>query len=117
MSASHHRLDNLIAIIDVNNQQADGPSTRTLGFEPLADKWQAFGWRTWRVDGNDVSALIAAFDAARADAAPQPRAIICDTLMGKGVPFLEARDKTHFIRVDEHEWAMALEQLGQRTGA
>jgi transketolase len=112
MSASHHRLDNLIAIVDVNNQQADGPSGRTLGFEPLDDKWRAFGWQVWRVDGNDLRALLQAFDAARAATAPLPRVILCDTLMGKGVAFLEAREKTHFIRVEADEWALALEQLG-----
>ena len=51
MSASHHGLSNLVAIVDVNNVQADGPSTRVLGFEPLADKWRAFGWFVQRVDG------------------------------------------------------------------
>jgi transketolase len=111
MSAAHHRLDNLITIVDVNNQQADGPSRKVLGFEPLVDKWRAFGWKTWRVDGNDVDALVGAFERSRNSASDMPRVIICDTLMGKGVPFLEQRDKTHFIRVDEHEWALAIEQL------
>lgn len=115
LSASHHRLDHLIAIVDVNNQQADGPSRQMLGVEPLADKWRAFGWETWRVDGNDIGALVAAFSAARDSTAAAPRVVICDTLMGKGVPFLEQREKTHFIRVDESEWALALEQL--RAGA
>ena len=115
MSASHHGLNNLIVLVDVNNQQADGPSGETLAFEPLADKWRAFGWETWRVDGNDISALLTAFDAARTSMGTAPRVIICDTLMGKGVPFLERREKTHFIRVDDDEWALALKQL--RAGA
>lgn len=113
MSASHWQLDNLIAIVDVNNQQADGYSSEILSFEPIVDRWQAFGWFTQRVDGNDLKALVAAFDAARTFAGTQPRVIICDTKMGKGVPFLEAREKTHFIRVEEHEWAMALDHLEQ----
>lgn len=111
MSASHWRLDNLIAVIDVNNQQADGPSSAVLGFEPLQAKWEAFGWFAQRVDGNDVEALMLAFDRARSLDEPRPRVIICDTLMGKGVPFLETRDKTHFIRVDAHEWDLALAEL------
>src|SRR3954469_19857576 len=65
MGAAHHRLDNLICLVDVNNQQADGPSGKVLGFEPLADKWAAFGWHVQRVDGNDLAAVLAAFDAAR----------------------------------------------------
>lgn len=111
MSASHWKLDNLIAIIDVNNQQADGYSSEVLAFEPIVDRWEAFGWFTQRVDGNDLNALVAAFDAARQHPGAQPRVIICDTRMGKGVPFLESREKTHFIRVDEHEWDLALNHL------
>ena len=111
MSASHWKLDNLIAIVDVNNQQADGYSSEVLAFEPIVDRWQAFGWFTQRVDGNDLDALVKAFDAARDHPAHQPRVIICDTKMGKGVPFLETREKTHFIRVDEHEWDVALNNL------
>jgi len=113
MSASHWRLDNLIAIIDVNNQQADGHSSEILAFEPIVERWQAFGWYAQRVDGNDIDALVAAFDAARAWPQAQPRVIICDTRMGKGVPFLETREKTHFIRVDADEWDKALTALEQ----
>ena len=111
LSASHWKLGNLIAIVDVNNQQADGPSTQTLGFEPLADKWRAFGWWVARVDGNDIDAVLTAFDDARAVTAAVPRVILCDTLMGKGVPFLENRDKTHFIRIEPEEWDSALKAL------
>jgi transketolase len=111
MSASHWKLDNLIAIVDVNNQQADGRSSEVLAFEPIVDRWQAFGWFTQRVDGNDLDALVEAFDAARSHGGTQPRVIICDTRMGRGVPFLETREKAHFIRVDEHEWNLALNHL------
>ena len=104
LSASHWRLGNLIAIVDVNNQQADGPSSQMLAFEPLAEKWRAFGWWVTRVDGNDLDAVLGAFDAARALPDARPRIILCDTLMGKGVPFLETRDKTHFIRIEPEEW-------------
>lgn len=111
MSASHWKLDNLIALVDVNNQQADGHSSEVLAFEPIVDRWQAFGWFVQRVDGNDLEQVVRAFDAARQHPLAQPRVIICDTRMGKGVPFLENREKTHFIRVDEHEWDLALEVL------
>ena len=111
MSAAHWQLDNLIGIVDVNNQQADGPSTQIMAFEPLVEKLEAFGWFVQRVNGNDLDAVVAAFDAARAHRAPQPRMIVCDTKMGCGVPFLEAREKNHFIRVDAHEWQLALKAL------
>ena len=111
LSAGHWRLDNLIAIVDVNNMQADGPSAQTLGFEPLAAKWEAFGWHVQRIDGHDLAALATAFDQARAWQPPQPRVILCDTVMAKGVPFLEARERAHFLRVEPDEWAEALRVL------
>jgi len=111
LSASHWKLDNLIALVDVNNQQADGPSSNVLSLEPIADKWQAFGWHVQRVDGNDLNALVAAFDRARMLKEPRPRVIICDTRMCKGVPFLEGREKTHFIRVEADEWQRTLDTL------
>ena len=113
MSAAHYKLDNLIAMVDVNNQQADGPSNSVMAFEPLAPKMQAFGWFTQRIDGNDLPAVVAAFDAAMAHTGPEPRMIVCDTKMGFGVPFLEAREKNHFIRVDAHEWQLALAALDE----
>jgi transketolase len=119
MSAAHHGLSNLICLVDINNQQADGPSTKILGFEPLADKWAAFGWHVQRVDGNDMIAVLAAFDTARNLTEAKPRVILFNTLMGKGVPFLETRDKNHFIRVDPPEWQKALQILddAQAQGA
>ncbi|CAN7726127.1 transketolase [Variovorax sp. LjRoot290] len=119
MSAAHHQLSNLVCLVDINNQQADGPSGKVLGFEPLADKWAAFGWHVQRVDGNDLPAVVAAFDTARTLADARPRVILVDTLMGKGVPFLEQREKNHFIRVDPPEWQQAIDHLDQtqREGA
>lgn len=111
MSASHHQLSNLINLVDINRQQADGPSHDILQFEPLVDKWLAFGWHVQRVDGNDLEAVIHAFDQARAVTDDKPRVILFDTLMGKGVPFLEAREKNHFIRVEPEEWQQALAAL------
>ena len=113
MSAAHHKLSNLICMVDVNNQQADGNSNKVLGFEPLADKWLAFGWHVQRVNGNDLAAVVAAFDVARHLKEERPRVILCDTLMGKGVPFLEQREKNHFIRVDPPEWQKAIAILDE----
>ncbi|WP_018459025.1 transketolase [Bradyrhizobium sp. WSM4349] len=110
-SAGHYKLDNVIGIVDVNNQQADGPSTQVMAFEPLVDKLQAFGWFVQRVNGNDLNAVVAAFDAAKSHPELKPRMIVADTLMGKGVPFLEQREKSHFIRVEPHEWRLALAAL------
>ena len=111
MSAGSHKLDNLIGIVDVNNMQADGPSTAILNFEPLVPKFEAFGWYVQRVDGNDIEALVAAFDNARQVTINKPRIVICDTKMGRGVPFLEERERNHFLRVEPEEWVKALEIL------
>ena len=116
MSAGSYKLDHLIAIVDVNNQQADGPSTEILNFEPLAPKFEAFGWYTQRVDGNDIEAVAAAFDKARGLTEPKPRVVICDTRMGKGIPFLEERERNHFLRVEPDEWQKALAILDAGRG-
>ena len=111
MSATQWRLDNLICIVDFNNQQADGPSRDALAVGAEAPKWAAFGWHAQEVDGNDLDALVAAFDAARALTEPKPRVIICNTKMCKGVDFLENREITHFVRVEADEWSRALAKL------
>jgi len=113
MSASSHELDNLIAVVDFNNQQADGFSQEMLCTEPLEDKWRAFGWHVQRVDGNDIDSVAEAFDIARNLEAKQPRIIICDTKMAKGVPFLEERERNHFLRVEPHEWEEAIRILDE----
>lgn len=113
MSAVQWQLDNLIAIVDFNNQQADGPTRAALAVGAEAPKWAAFGWYAQEVDGNDLEALVAAFDNARNHPAPCPRAIICNTRMCKGVPFLEERESNHFIRVEQDEWAKALAILDE----
>ncbi|SMX41585.1 transketolase [Maliponia aquimaris] len=111
MAARAHHLDNLICIVDFNDQQADGPTTQALAQGAEAPKWAAFGWHAQEVDGNDLDALVAAFDTARQLAEPRPRVIICRTQMCKGVPFLEEREITHFVRVAPEEWARAIALL------
>ena len=110
MSCVHHGLDNVTAIVDVNALQADGPTAGVLRTEPVTDKWRAFGWHALRVDGNDVEALVDAFDELRAHRG-SPSVLICDTRIGRGVPLLETREKAHFMRVEEHEWQAARTQL------
>jgi transketolase len=113
MGASHHRLGNLIAMVDINALQADGPTEGVLRTEPVADKWAACGWFTQRVDGNDVDALLTAFDAVAERAQPDgtPAVILCDTRIGRGVPMLEQREKAHFMRIDADEWQICRDQL------
>ena len=113
MGASHHRLGNLTAMVDINALQADGPTAGVLRTEPVADKWAACGWFVQRVDGNDVDALLDAFDDV-ADSEPvtgTPSVILCDTRIGRGVPLLENREKAHFMRIDADEWQLCRDQL------
>ena len=109
MAGAHHGLGNLYAFIDCNNQQADGPPAKVMGLEPLHAKWAAFGWHTQRVNGNDPAAILAALAAAHATPG-RPHAIVLDTLMGRGVPLFEQREKNHFIVAPE-EWTVAKSQL------
>jgi transketolase len=113
MGAAHHRLGHLIAMVDINALQADGPTAGVLRTEPVADKWAACGWYVQRVDGNDVDAMLSAFDTVKERAAPigVPSVILCDTRIGCGVPLLEAREKAHFMRIDPDEWQICRDQL------
>jgi transketolase len=110
LACAHHDLDNVTAIVDVNGLQADGPTPGVLQVEPITDKWQAFGWHAVRVDGNDIEALVTAFDGLR-EHRGSPSVLICDTRVGRGAPLLENREKAHFMRVEKHEWQVARDQL------
>lgn len=113
MGASHHQLGHLTALVDINALQADGHTGTVLRTEPVADKWAAAGWFVRRVDGNDVGALLDAFDsvAAQSSRTGQPSVILCDTRVGKGVPLLENREKAHFMRIEADEWQVCRDQL------
>lgn len=113
MGAHHHQLGNLTAMVDINALQADGKTDAVLRTEPVTEKWESFGWYTQRVDGNNMTELLAAFDNAASQAAAEgrPSVILCDTKVGRGVPLLEEREKAHFMRIEEHEWQLCREQL------
>jgi transketolase len=101
MLAGYKDLDSLVAVIDVNRVQADGPLV--LEVEPLAEKLRAFGWWAEDVNGNDIPELLAGFKAA-SEVSDRPKALICHTEMGAGVPLIENRERNHFVRVAAHEW-------------
>jgi transketolase len=113
MGAHHHGLGNLTVLVDINALQADGKTDTVMRIEPVADKWAASGWFVQRVDGNDVGALLEAFDAVaqESERGGRPSVILCDTRVGRGVPLLEDREKAHFMRIDESEWTTCREQL------
>ena len=114
MSASHFKLDGLVALVDCNGIQADGPVV--LDMEPVADKWRAFGWDVTEIDGNDMNAIVGALMLARAQNG-KPKAIILRTLPGKGVARIETSEKSHFFRVDVKEWDGIIAEFEQSVGA
>ncbi|WP_084499953.1 transketolase [Brevibacterium album] len=109
--AAHHGLDNLIAIVDFNDQQADGKSTDMLSMEDAGAKWEAFGWFVRRCDGNDIAAVLGCLEELRTLSDPRPRVLIADTQLGRGVDFLERREKLHFMKVAPEEWELARKAL------
>ncbi|WP_136616542.1 MULTISPECIES: transketolase [Mesorhizobium] len=113
MSASHFRLDGLVALIDCNGIQADGPVV--LDMEPVADKWRAFGWETSEIDGNDMTAVVGAMAGAR-ERNGKPKAIVLRTLPGKGVPRIESSEKSHFFRIDVAQWDGIIAEFEKSVG-
>ncbi|MCZ4538246.1 transketolase [Gordonia terrae] len=116
MGAHHHQLGNLIAMVDMNALQADGPTAGVLNIEPVEQKWEAAGWFVRRVNGNDPAALLEAFDDVASRATPRgaPAIVICDTRVGYGAAILEEREKAHFMRIEDHEWQICRDQLTER---
>jgi transketolase len=108
--AAHHRLGNLIAVVDYNKIQSLAPVAETLGLEPFADKWRAFGWNVARIDGHDHDALRAAF-AAIAPSAARPTCLLLDTVKGKGISFMEHSVLWHYRTPQGDEFAAALAEL------
>ena len=114
MAAGHFCLDGLVALVDCNGIQADGPLV--LDMEPVAEKWRAFGWDVTEIDGNDMHAIIGALMLARAKNG-KPKVIILRTLPGKGVAKIEASEKSHFFHVDVAEWDGIIADFEQKMGA
>ena len=94
MFASHHRLDNLIAIVDRNGLQQTGTTESIVSIEPIAKKWEAFGWEVFEVDGLDIKEIIDALDSAE-KIRNKPKVIIAYTIKGKGVPIIEWKQASH----------------------
>lgn len=94
MSAAHHKLSNLIAIVDRNMVQIDGKVSEVMEIEPLADKWRAFGWSVHERDGNNIPSLLNAF-ADIEKKSQNPSVIIANTLMSKGIPEIEGDYRWH----------------------
>jgi transketolase len=114
LSASSQRLGQLVAIVDRNRLTMDGFTEQEVPLEPLAGKWEQFGWRSITCDGHDHDALCAALDQAFAPQSQSPAVIIACTVKGKGVDFMENEAKWHYGALDSHllERALGSVRLG-----
>ncbi len=110
MFAGHHKLSNLVAVIDYNRMQSLASTDETLTLEPFADKWTAFGWESIEIDGHDHDELRRALDADVA-ANAKPRVVIAHTVKGKGVSFMEDRVLWHYRPPNSEELALALAEV------
>ncbi|MBL8086759.1 MAG: transketolase [Chthonomonas sp.] len=108
--AGHHKLDNLIAVVDFNKIQSLAPVADTLQLEPFADKWRAFGWAVYECDGHDHAAIKAQFEAMRAETG-KPKVLLAHTTKGKGVSFMENTVLWHYRTARGHEFDRALAEL------
>ena len=111
MSAANYKLNNIIAFVDVNGIQADGKVESVMKTEPLHEKFKAFNFNVQRVNGNSITQLMEAVDNAKASTEEKPNIILCDTVPGKGVPFLIGHPKSHFVSLDDESWTRAYEEL------
>lgn len=106
MFAAHHRLANLVALVDLNGQQALGSTREVLSLDPLADRWRAFGWDVHEIDGHDPAALRRTLDGLSPEEGP-PHVVVARTTFGKGVSFMEGRLGWHYWPLDEEQYDRA----------
>jgi transketolase len=112
--AAHHKMDNLMLIVDKNGFQAMGTTDDVLALGDLSAKFASFGFETLEVDGHDEAAIDAAIRQLWATGVGKPKALIARTVKGKGVPFMESDNRWHYTRLNAQTYAEALDSLGFR---
>lgn len=117
MFAAHHKVDNLVATIDWNGQQIDGPTDKVMSLGNIREKFEVFGWLTLEMKGNDMDDVVKVLEEAKAACGnKKPIAIMMHTLMGKGVDFMENDHGWHGIAPNDEQLAKALAQLEETLG-
>lgn len=117
MFAAHHKVDNLISTIDWNGQQIDGPTDKVMRLGNIRQKFEAFGWATLEMNGNDMDEMIATLEKAKTlIGQAKPIAIMMHTIMGKGVDFMENDHNWHGVAPNDEQLAKALAQLPETLG-
>ncbi|MBF0611606.1 MAG: transketolase [Magnetococcales bacterium] len=110
MFAAHHHLNNLIVMIDLNGQQAIGYTHEVINLENMAEKWRSFGWDAYEIDGHDPLSIIQLANTNNRRAG-QPMVLVCRTIFGKGVSFMENRIEWHYLPMDEALYQQALKEV------
>ncbi len=110
MTAAHHKVDNIIAIVDRNFCQIDNRTETVKALEPLADKWRAFNWHVLECNGNNIEEFIATVKQAK-EIKGKPKVILAHTFMGKGVSFMEDDYRWHGVPPNDEQGKKALEEL------
>lgn len=114
MFANQHRLANLVAVIDLNGQQAFGYTRDVLDLAPMAEKWQAFGWDVHEVDGHDIDGLKAIVNELDHSEGP-PHVLVARTTFGRGVSFMEGLIKWHYSPLSDEDYTNALAEVGETS--
>ena len=117
MFAAHHKVDNLISTIDWNGQQIDGPTAKVMNLGNIREKFEAFGWTTLEMNGNDMDDVVATLEKAKTMLGQgKPIGIMMHTAMGKGIDFMEGTHEWHGIAPNDEQLAKALAQLPETLG-
>lgn len=112
MTASHYSVDNLCAIVDLNDLQIDGRCSDVMKIDPVAMKWEAFGWHVFQIEGHNMQEIVDTLDAA-SRIKIKPSVIIAKTIKGKGVSIFEDKVEYHGITPTPEELEIALKELGE----
>lgn len=108
--ASHHKLDNLVGIIDYNKFQAYGRTNEVLNLEPFSEKWQSFGWGAKEINGHDFSEIEKNLSQVPFGSG-KPTLLIAHTVKGKGISFLEDKLESHYRHLSKEDYETALREL------
>ena len=108
--AAHHGLDHLIAIMDYNKFQLDDAVKSIIDMEPVVDKWKAFNWQVFEIDGHDMKLIVETLEKAK-KASGKPSMIVAHTIKGKGVSFMENNNHYHGVAPTKEEAERALKEL------
>ncbi|MGN1028895.1 MAG: thiamine pyrophosphate-dependent enzyme, partial [Bacilli bacterium] len=111
MAAAHYKLDNLTAFVDFNGLQIDGDITKVMNPSPIDKKFEAFGWNVLVIDGHDIEAIQDAIEKAKKTKS-KPTVIVCNTVKGKGVSFMENQAGWHGTAPNKEQCEQALKEIG-----